>query len=149
MLCVSLANYACLSLFVLAHRPYRNRLDNLVESGQLAVLSLITAQLSNMPLPLTSDESVGMGFLTFVPFAALVVYMIANRWQPLKQQVQKATTWLQARRRDTRTASAMAATPSNSTNKPVTSVNEDHGDDVQLEEISPAFQPAQPQSPTV
>jgi len=134
-------------MFAFLHRPYRNRLDNLVESGQLAVLSLITAQLSNMPLPLTSDESVGMGFLTFVPFAALVVYMIGNRWQPLKQQVQKATAWLQARRRDTRATSAAVPTPTNSTAKP--DINEDHGDEVQLEEISPAFQPAQPQSPTV
>lgn len=48
-------------MFLTRCRPFKNAIDNFVEGGQLAVLALISAQLTGMTIPLTFDESLGMG----------------------------------------------------------------------------------------
>ena len=49
------------------HRPYANPFDNILESFCLTALALISTLLSQMSLPLTQQQNVGMGFLTFTP----------------------------------------------------------------------------------
>jgi len=78
-------------------RPYRNLLDNILESMQLAALSLISVQLIDLPLQFNVSESIGMGLLTFGPFIILLFYLFFNRWAPMALRVHKLGNWLKSR----------------------------------------------------
>lgn len=55
----------------------------------LTALALISTLLSQLSVSLDSGARVGMGFLTFLPFALLIFFIIRNRRSSLAGVVQK------------------------------------------------------------